>query len=77
MSTTNIPENHEPGPPLGLGSSEELGPNVPKRARRLYGPAAERAERQREREAEELETALAGLSHEEIMARLLNPKEPT
>lgn len=38
---------------------------------------AERAERQREREAEELETALAGLSHEEIMARLLNPKEPT
>lgn len=31
MSTTDIPENHEPGPPLGLGSSEVLGPNVPER----------------------------------------------
>lgn len=38
---------------------------------------AERAERQREREAEELATAMAGLSHEEILARLLNPKEST
>lgn len=26
MSTTEAPENHEPGPLLGLGSSEVLGP---------------------------------------------------
>ena len=31
MNTTDIPENREPGPPLGLGSSEVLGPNVPER----------------------------------------------
>jgi hypothetical protein len=29
MSTTEIPENHEPAPLLGLGSSEVLGPNAP------------------------------------------------
>jgi hypothetical protein len=31
MSTKDIPENHEPAPPLGLGSSEGLGP-LPERA---------------------------------------------
>lgn len=31
MTATAIPENHEPGPLLGLGSSEVLGPNVPER----------------------------------------------
>lgn len=32
MTTTEIPENHESRPLLGLGLSEGLGPNVPKRA---------------------------------------------
>ena len=30
MTTKDIPENHEPAPPLGLGSSEVLGHNAPK-----------------------------------------------
>lgn len=43
MNTTELPENHEPAPLLGLGSSDVLGPNVPKRAR-LRGPQPVRCE---------------------------------
>jgi hypothetical protein len=39
MTTKDIPENHEPAPPLGLGSSEGLGAWVPV-ADRLPEPGA-------------------------------------